>query len=153
MILLRHYTTEDSVQLSEAINQVCSGTTLMSTRRFIPTGSWVHAMKMDNCRYHWLFVAETDGNVVGWCRSFPLNCGALPSQAELGIGLLAQFRTRGIGSELIMRSLEWAKATGIQTMDLTVSQRNSIAIHVFKKCGFETVQIAGSKMQMSTRLS
>lgn len=153
MISMRTYTSRDSAQLSQAINQVCADTPWMSTRSFIPTDSWVHAMHKDNCQYHRLLIAEANGDVVGWCRSFPAACDALPARAELGIGLIAPYRNQGIGSNLVMRSLEWADAVGLRTVDLIVSIQNSIAIHVFEKCGFETVKVYDDKKLMSICLS
>lgn len=153
MILMRPYTSKDSTKLSQAINQVCADTPWMSTRSFIPTDSWVHAMDMEDCHYHRLLVADSNGEIVGWCRSFPAACGVLPSHAELGIGLLAQHRNQGIGTELIMRSLEWAEDAGLRKVDLTVSLRNSIAFHVFEKCGFEPASAQGNKMLMTICLS
>ena len=145
MILMRPYTAKDSIQLSRTINEVCANSPWMSTRSFVPTIAWTHAMEVSDCSYHRLLIVESNDKVIGWCRSFPAACGVLPSHAELGIGLLAQYRNQRIGSELIMRSLEWAEAAGLCTVDLTVSIQNSIAIHVFEKRGFETVQMYGKK--------
>jgi RimJ/RimL family protein N-acetyltransferase len=125
----------------------------MSTRKFAPTEAWIHAMEKEDCRHHKLLVAEMMGEVVGWCRSFPVDCGSSPRHVELGIGLLSTYRNQGIGSELIVRSLEWAGAAGVNKVELTVSPRNSIAIHVFAKCGFEPVRSHGYKMLMAICLS
>ncbi|MDL1944329.1 GNAT family N-acetyltransferase [Chloroflexi bacterium CFX2] len=153
MILIRPYSTKDSVQLSQIVSQVCASVPWMATRRFIPTNSWFHAMEMIECHSHRLLVAESNGEIVGWCRSFPATCGVLPSHAELGIGLLEQYRGQGIGSEMIRRSLEWAESVGLCTVDLMVSPHNSLAIHVFEKCGFKTVKVLDEKMVMSIWLS
>ena len=153
MILIRPYATKDLTQLPQAINQVCGDTPWMSTRSFTPTNTWLHAMEMDDCPHHRLFVADSNGEVVGWCRSFPASCGVQLPNTELGVGVLAKYRNQGIGTELIRRSLKWAEAAGLKKVDLTVSRYNSIAIHVFEKCGFETEQIHESKMLMSICLS
>lgn len=152
MILIRRYSIKDSTQLPQAINQVCTDTPWMSTRSFIPTSAWLHAMEVDDCRYHWLLVVESNGEVVGWCRSFPQDCKTSPFAAELGIGLLPQYRNQGIGTELVIRCLEWAEATGLHKVDLTVSAGNSIATHVFIKCGFGTASIDGNKILMTNYL-
>lgn len=153
MILIRPYTTNDSVHLSQAINQVCANTPWMATRSFVPTGTWLHAMEMHDCNCHRLLVGDAEGEVIGWCRSFPVECETSPFHVELGIGLLAPYRNKGIGTKLILRSLEWAEVTGLHMVDLMVSPQNSIAVHVFEKCGFETVKTYGNKMLMSACLS
>jgi RimJ/RimL family protein N-acetyltransferase len=125
----------------------------MSTRHFEPTPSWKHALEKINCSCHKLLVVEWDEKIVGWCRSFPFSRREDPLRAELGIGLLAQFRNQGIGTELVMRSLEWAEIAGLYRVDLTVSLENLVAIHVFRKCGFETARIYDCSMLMSVCLS
>lgn len=153
MIVMRPYTMKDSIKLSQAINEVCADSPWMSTRSFIPTNTWVHAMEMDSCHCHCLLIAEKNEQVIGWCRSFPADCMVSPCHAELGIGLLSRYRNQGIGSELITQSMQWAKKVGLQTVDLTVSTQNSIAVHVFTKSGFEPVNKYGNKMHMSVCLS
>ena len=153
MILIRPYTTKDSTQLPQAINQFCADIPWMSTRSFIPTSAWLHAMEMDDCKYHQLLVAESNDEIVGWCRSFPSDCEAPQGSVELGIGLLSHSRNQGIGSELIMRSLEWAKALDLQKVELTVSPKNSIAVHVFTKCGFEPVSAHDNELLLAMGLS
>jgi len=153
MIVIRPYTAQDSAQLSQAVNQVCADTPWMATRSFVPTNAWFHAMKMDDCVCHRLLVGEAKGKVIGWCRSFPVECEASSSRVDLGIGLLAPYRNQGNGTELILRSLEWAEAAGFHAVNLTVSPQNEIAVHVFEKCGFKTLKIYDNKMLMSICLS
>jgi len=153
MIVMRPYTMRDSIELSQTIHEVCANSPWMSTRSFIPTKAWIHAMEREDCRYHQLLIAETKGEAVGWCRSFPSDCESSRHHAELGIGLLPQYRNRGIGSELIVRSLEWAKFVGLHTVELTVSPQNSIAVHVFAKCGFKPVDTHDNKLLMAICLS
>lgn len=153
MIVMRPYTIKDSVKLSHTINVVCADSRWMATQSFIPTNAWIHAMEMDNCHCHRLLIAERNNEVIGWCRSFPVDFVASPCHAELGIGLLPKYGNQGIGSELIIRSMRWAKTAGLQMVDLTVSTQNSIAVHVFTKCGFEPVNAHGNNMFMSVCLS
>lgn len=153
MISLRPYTPKDDLRLYQVIDKVCTSVPWMSTRCFVPTPAWKHAMRTEHCLHHQLLVAECQGEIVGWSRLFPRSCELEPSQVELGIGLLAQYRNRGIGSQLMKLSLDWAKSTGFFNVILTVSLQNSIAIHVFDKCGFETDQTYDNKMLMTVRLS
>lgn len=153
MILIRPYTLNDSATLAVVINQVCADSPFMATRSFIPTSSWIHALVIDNCQNHCLLMAKSNDEVIGWCRCFPANCNAPVPDAELGIGLITAYRNHGIGSELIMKSLEWASFVGIKLIRLTVSSQNLIATHVFEKCGFEYVKMDENNMLMSICLS
>ena len=153
MIVVRPYKMKDSIKLSHTINVVCENSPWMSTRSFVPTNAWIHAMETGDCHCHRLLIVEANGEVIGWCRSFPVDYAVSPLHVELGIGLLPRYRNQGIGFELIIRSLQWAKTAGLQMMDLTVSTQNSIAVHVFTKCGFEPVYTHGNKILMSVCLT
>ena len=53
------------------------------------------------------------------------------------MGLLPQFRGRGIGKRLIAQALDAAQAFGLQRVELTVRENNVNAIALYKKVGFE----------------
>jgi ribosomal protein S18 acetylase RimI-like enzyme len=84
------------------------------------------------------FVVLSDGNVVGWCdvirntkRPVYSHCGTL------GIGLLPEFRGRGIGRQLMQTTIDAAWRSGITRIDLTVREHNANAIALYKKLGFQ----------------
>ncbi len=132
-IRLRTYTLADRVGLIQTIDVVCAGRVWMSTRHFEPTPAWTHALDNPGCPRHLLLVAE-NRQVIGWCRLL----AEVESRAtiELGIGLLPEYRGRGIGSMLVRSALTWAKATCYRRVILVVHSDNRIARHVFERCGF-----------------
>jgi ribosomal protein S18 acetylase RimI-like enzyme len=103
---------------------------LESTRAFV----------MNNIKHGYPQFVVLDGNsVIGWCdiipnRSRPVHyhCGTL------GIGLLPEFRGRGIGRALMLRTITAAFAFGITRVELTVREKNTNAIGLYKSVGFET---------------
>ncbi len=106
----------------------------MATRRFEPTPAWLHALETLGCLCHLLLVAIDGGQVVGWCRAFPDLEG---DSAEVGLGLLSDFRGVGLGSTLMKWTVEWAKERGLRTLRLSTRPDNKRAIHLFQKFGFE----------------
>jgi GNAT superfamily N-acetyltransferase len=109
----------------------------MCTPRFEPTPAWQHALDQPGCSQHLLLVLEADGDVVGWCRLFPVRyTGQRPRGAELGIGLLPPYRGQGKGRGLVERSLLWARAAGFCTVHLTTRRTNVRALRLFARCGF-----------------
>ena len=75
------------------------------------------------------FVALSNDRVVGWCNVIPkmtraihLHCGTL------GIGLLPEFRGRGIGRQLMLQTIDAAFAFGLTRIELTVRENNVGAI-------------------------
>jgi len=59
------------------------------------------------------FVAMDEGRVVGWCDIFPAWAHAVQHCGTLGMGVLADYRGRGIGQRLLSATLAKAQANGI----------------------------------------
>ena len=82
------------------------------------------------------FVALVDNRVVGWCdisampRPVQAHCGVL------GIGLLAEYRRKGIGMALMLAALGKAREIGLTRVELTVRERNTNAIALYENLGF-----------------
>ena len=53
------------------------------------------------------------------------------------MGLLPQFRGRGIGTKLIRSVLAASRTVGLHRVELTVRENNESAIGLYKKVGFE----------------
>jgi ribosomal protein S18 acetylase RimI-like enzyme len=84
------------------------------------------------------FVAVSpDGEVVGWCDVTPLSRPTQAHRGVFGVGLLPQFRGRGIGTRLTKKALGAAQAFGLHRVELTVREHNTGAIGLYKKEGFE----------------
>lgn len=74
-------------------------------------------------RGHPQFVAVMDAEVVGWCDITPMT--GRPTHIHrgvLGMGLLPQFRGRGIGGKLPHATLIAAREFGLHRVELTVRQ-------------------------------
>ena len=83
------------------------------------------------------FVAVAGGEVVGWCdiarnpRDTMRHCGML------GIGLLPGYRGKGIGVELMKKTIETAWSRRFTRIELTVREDNLNAIALYKGLGFQ----------------
>jgi ribosomal protein S18 acetylase RimI-like enzyme len=87
---------------------------------------------------HPQFVAvSADGEVVGWCDVKPLDRPSQAHRGVFGVGLLPQYRGRGIGTKLIKKALAASRAFGLHRVELTVREHNIGAIELYKKQGFE----------------
>jgi ribosomal protein S18 acetylase RimI-like enzyme len=83
------------------------------------------------------FVAvSAKSEVVGWCDVTPLSRPSQAHRGVFGIGLLPQFRGRGIGTKLTRSALAAARAFGLHRVELTVREHNTGAIELYKKAGF-----------------
>jgi ribosomal protein S18 acetylase RimI-like enzyme len=84
------------------------------------------------------FVALSGDNVVGWCDVIRNSSRAVYSHCgTLGIGLLPEFRGRGIGRQLMAIAIDAAWQHGMTRIELTVREHNANAIALYKSLGFE----------------
>jgi RimJ/RimL family protein N-acetyltransferase len=83
-----------------------------------------------------MMVALARGEVIGWCdvrREF------FPSRAHrgtLGMGLLPEWRGRGLGQRLLEATLARARRSGFKRIELDVYADNLRAIALYEKAGF-----------------
>jgi RimJ/RimL family protein N-acetyltransferase len=83
------------------------------------------------------FVAASEDRVVGWCEVEPhIGRASFAHRGELGVGLLPNFRGRGVGRRLIQRTIDAAFEFGLSRIELTVRERNSNAIALYRSLGF-----------------
>jgi RimJ/RimL family protein N-acetyltransferase len=87
-------------------------------------------------------VAEVQGLVVGALDAFRRPDGApgsmrIPSRtAEFGIGVLPEWRGRGVGTALIAASEEWARREGLDALVLEVAEENAAAERLYARIGY-----------------
>ncbi len=89
----------------------------------------------DNCL---CLVAEADGGVVGVLTCQGGRRRAVRHCTELGVSVDREWRNRGIGTALLQRAVDWARASEVvRRMQLYVFVRNEAAIRLYRKMGFE----------------
>ena len=77
-----------------------------------------------------------DETVVGWCDLRPKAAATLRHSAVLGMGVIEQWRGRGIGSTLLAATLASADARGLRRAELVVRADNHAAIALYRRFGF-----------------
>lgn len=98
------------------------------TRRFV----------LDSLRdgaIHYVAVAG-DGAVVGWCDLRPKAAATLRHSAVLGMGVVPEFRGRGVGTRMLAATLAGADARGLRRAELVVRADNHAAIALYRRFGF-----------------
>jgi RimJ/RimL family protein N-acetyltransferase len=85
-----------------------------------------------------IFVTEQEnGKLVGYLIAIGGSVKRTKHSAYLVIGILEEYRGRGIGSSLFQRLEEWAINSNISRLELTVVTQNEAGIALYKKSGFE----------------
>jgi ribosomal protein S18 acetylase RimI-like enzyme len=83
------------------------------------------------------FVAIHHDAVVGWADIFPSWAYAVQHCGVLGMGVLADFRGKGIGRQLLLASIRKANANGITRILLQARADNGVAIKLYESVGFK----------------
>lgn len=84
-----------------------------------------------------VYYAVNDDKVVGWCDVFPEQNPRQSHRGGLGMGILPEFRGKGIGSKLLQKAIEHSATFGLEKIELNVYTSNVSAIGLYKKFGFE----------------
>ena len=87
--------------------------------------------------YETVFIAEDEAALVGYILVLGNPYKKKLHAVELVLGVLEEYRGHGIGKKLIAAAESWAKGHNIHRIELTVNPRNSIALELYKKLGFE----------------
>ena len=98
-------------------------------------------------------VAEEDGKIVGavWTRIMD-DYGHLDDRTpSLAISLYGEYRSRGIGTQLMRCMQEKLKADGYQRVSLSVQKAN-YALRMYRKVGFVPIADHGDELLMLCRL-
>ena len=84
------------------------------------------------------FVAECEAGIVGHAFLETKNIQSLAHIAELNIAVHLGWQQKGIGRQLLIHLIEWAKNSGrIEKIELNVRASNIAAISLYKQVGFQ----------------
>jgi RimJ/RimL family protein N-acetyltransferase len=106
------------------------GPSVESTRKFV-------SHILDGAGVQMLAVTLTDV-VVGWCDIVRNPNEGFRHVGRLGMGLLPDYRGRGVGKELAVQTIRAARKAGIERVELEVFASNEPAIALYRALGFVT---------------
>lgn len=144
-LIVRAVTFNDAVVLPSLMAQIfgSSDQVLTSLEEFQATTATVEAQlkrikhfseAIGKC----LFVAEIDGQLVGTIDFWNGHRKRIEHTGEFGMGVLPDYRDKGIGKCLLEVLLTWATENPIiEKVKLGVFANNLRAIHLYKKMGFQ----------------
>ena len=93
-------------------------------------------------------VAEDAGRIVGWCDVSRERVPTYAHDGMLGMGVLADYRGRGLGERLIRAALATAAGAGFERISLSVYGSNTRAAALYRKVGFvlEGTRVRGRRL-------
>ena len=83
------------------------------------------------------FVAIGGDAVVGWCDVTPMERAVFAHRGVLGMGVVPEYRGRGVGRALVEATLSAARSKGLARIDLEVRADNAAAIGLYRAVGFK----------------
>ena len=127
---------------------------VMRERRYL---AFVAAFPIDEvarfvARNLWLgnphVVADDAGRIVGWCDIRRETIPVYAHIGHLGMGVLPEYRGRGLGERLMRAALDAARAAAFERIELSVFARNTRAAALYRKMGFvnEGTRVRGKKL-------
>src|SRR6266513_5430486 len=85
-----------------------------------------------------LLAVNPNDVVVGWCDIVRNPREGFRHVGRLGMGLLAGYRGRGLGRQLVAQAVRAARQAGIERVELEVFASNERAIALYRALGFVT---------------
>jgi len=82
------------------------------------------------------FAVDTTDAVVGWCDILPKQFEGMRHVGVLGMGVVEEFRGKGIGRRLLEQCIQAAPGCGITKVELEVYASNTRAIRMYERAGF-----------------
>lgn len=102
-----------------------------------------------------LFVAEADGQLVGYVKVLLADTPAVPIFVPRRYAIVdnlvvnPEFQRVGIGRALMERAGQWAVARGASAIELSVYEFNQTALAFYRSLGFDTVSRRMTKRLVS----
>ena len=93
-------------------------------------------------------VADDAGAIVGWCDIKRESVPTYAHEGMLGMGLLPDYRGRGLGERLLCAALDAARAAAFERVSLSVYASTTRAAALYRKAGFvhEGTRVRGRKV-------
>ncbi len=82
------------------------------------------------------FIAVDNNQVIGWCDVAVHKADNLKHSGTLGMGIIANYRGKGLGTALLKETINAAKKLGLERIQLEVMDFNDAAYKLYKKFGF-----------------
>ena len=137
MITIRESVLQDAEKIAACIDQVAKerkyltstqGFSKEQTREFLKMLSDAGGIQLV-CR---------DGDIIaGWCDIIPGSFEGMYHTGHLGMGLLKQYRFRGLGKKMLSQIMRMAFSGKFERIELEVFASNVSAINLYKNFGFK----------------
>ena len=100
--------------------------------------SEIESIIRDSVEGHdFLLVAEIDNKLIGYISAQKGRMNRIAHSAYIVVGILTDYRGKGIGTEFFKRLNVWAEENRVVRLELTVICENEAAKHLYTNSGFK----------------
>jgi L-amino acid N-acyltransferase YncA len=135
--LLSWVEKEDIPQINEVLNSIIREEKYWLDEKELTNVETEQYIEMGNRTGMHYLVARIKGKIVGGAVLSP-GTGKEAHVAQFCVFIHKDFRDSGLGTILTKELIEVAEKSGLESVQLFAFSTNKRAIHVYKKCGFET---------------
>ncbi len=135
-IIIRPITFADIPGFRAALDAVALEGIYISTQRAAPISSIASFIAGNIESANVQLVAESAGEIVGWCDVCHSGSAVFAHVGTLGMGIIAPHRGQGIGTRLIAATIAAAWASDFTRIELEVYAGNARARALYEKHGF-----------------
>ncbi|SDO48338.1 GNAT family N-acetyltransferase [Alkalicoccus daliensis] len=140
-MVVREIETNDVEKLASLIKKVDSSSAYMlweAGERNIQSDTQLKMIEnLKKAENSTMLVAEKENELVGYLLAVGGNARRNKHLAYVVIGILKDFRGKGIGKQLFQKLEQWSVNQQIRRLELTVVTKNEEAISLYRKMGFE----------------
>ncbi len=140
-MIIRQITTHDAEEFVKLIQQVEKESDFLlwepGERTMTPEQQRKRIESMIEEPNSTIFVAEIDKKFVGYLVVIGGRAKRNKHSCYLVIGILKEFRGKGIGTKLFEELERWAHERNIHRLELTVVAQNEAALALYTKMGFK----------------
>lgn len=146
MMIVRKMKKSDAEKFSSLIQQVDESSKYMlweaGERQIQPENQQKMIENIKDKDNSTILVAEKDKELVGYLLAIGGNARRNKHAAYIVIGILKDYRGKGVGNLLFEKLEQWANHQRVHRLELTVVTQNKAGLSLYKKRGFE---IEGTK--------
>ena len=141
-ITIEKATCADAADLLQFLKQIGSETDNLSFGSeglpFTTEAEAAYLSRIENSGDSVMLLAKENGKIVG-SASLSRLLRRMNHRGDFSVSVLKEYWNRGIGSQLLLEIIKFAKENSFEIIDLQVRSDNIAAIHVYEKFGFKKI--------------
>lgn len=142
MVIIEKATCEDADAILQYLKQIGAETDNLTFGAeglpFTIESEAAYISQIENSCDDIMLIAKEDGKIIGNASLSRLP-RRMKHRGDFSVSVLREYWNKGIGSQLLLNVINFAKENSFEVIDLQVRSDNLPAIHLYEKFGFKKV--------------